>query len=326
MEEDVPIESKMITSRIASAQKAVEAQHFASRKHVLEYDDVMNKQRAAIYGMRKELLKGENQKERISKIVNGIVGSFVDQFCAESIRPDQYDLAGLQTSILNQFGVKFETEDFAGLRGPEIESRLDEMLAERYAGKEQMIGPENLRHAERIIMLNVVDNQWKDNLLSMDHLKEGIGLRGYGQKDPLIEYKKESYVMFQDMMDRIEDETIKFLYFMRVEAGAPPMPYPDEADEEEESEVDGHGSLNGHAPHPSPAEIEAARREAQKSVIDLTRNIQRKKDRELAELQFTSATGTTQQTQASKGAKVGRNDQCPCGSGKKYKKCHGANA
>jgi len=328
MEEDVPIESKLITSRIASAQKAVEAQHFASRKHVLEYDDVMNKQRTAVYGMRKLLLKGENQKERIVEIVHGIVRSFVDQYCAETIRPELYDLAGLQTAILNQFGLKFETEDVAGLRTLEIETKLNELLDQRYDEKEQMIGAENLRHAERIIMLNVVDNQWKDHLLSMDHLKEGINLRSYGQKDPLIEYKKESYVMFQDMMDRIEDETIKFLYFMRIEAGAPPMPYPEDPDEDDD-DSDPHarnGSPNGKGPHPSAAEIEAQNREAQKSVVDLTRNIQRKKDRELAELQFSSATGTTEQPQVSKGPKVGRNDLCPCGSGKKYKKCHGANA
>jgi preprotein translocase subunit SecA len=328
MEEDMPIESKLITSRIASAQKAVEAQHFASRKHVLEYDDVMNKQRTAVYGMRKQLLKGENQKERIVEIVHGIVRSFVDQYCAETIRPEQYDLTGLQTAVLNQFGLKFETEDVAGLKTVEIENKLDELLDQRYDEKEQMIGAENLRHAERIIMLNVVDNQWKDHLLSMDHLKEGINLRSYGQKDPLIEYKKESYVMFQDMMDRIEDETIKFLYFMRIEAGAPPMPYPEDAEDEEDDSGPHarNGSPNGKGPHPSAAEIEAQKREAQKSVVDLTRNIQRKKDRELAELQFTSATGTTEQPQVSKGPKVGRNDLCPCGSGKKYKKCHGANA
>jgi preprotein translocase subunit SecA len=328
MEEDVPIESKLITSRIASAQKAVEAQHFASRKHVLEYDDVMNKQRTAVYSMRKQLLKGDNQKQRIVDIVHGIVRSFVDQYCAETIRPDQYDLTGLQTAVLNQFGLKFETEDLAGLRTIEIENKLDELLDQRYDEKEQMIGAENLRHAERIIMLNVVDNQWKDHLLSMDHLKEGINLRSYGQKDPLIEYKKESYVMFQDMMDRIEDETIKFLYFMRIEAGAPPMPYPED-EEEEEDDSDAHarnGSPNGKGPHLSAAEVEAQKREAQKSVVDLTRNIQRKKDRELAELQFSSATGTSEQPQASKGPKVGRNDLCPCGSGKKYKKCHGATA
>jgi preprotein translocase subunit SecA len=330
MEEDVPIESGLITKRIAAAQKAVEAQHFASRKHVLEYDDVMNKQRQAVYGMRKLLLKGENQKERIVEIVHGIVSTFVDNFCAETIRPDQYDLPGLQTAILNQFGVKFETEELAGLKTLEIDKKLSELLDQRYDEKEQMIGADNLRHAERIIMLNVVDNQWKDHLLSMDHLKEGINLRSYGQKDPLIEYKKESYVMFQDMMDRIEDEAIKYLYFMRIEAGAPPMPYPEDAEEEEEDEAEPHGSLNGSAngkaPKLSAAEMEAQKREAQKSVVDLTRNIQRKKDRELAALQFTSATGTSEPAQASKGPKVGRNDLCPCGSGKKYKKCHGANA
>ena len=330
MEEDVPIESKLITSRIAQAQKAVEAQHFASRKHVLEYDDVMNKQRQAVYGMRKQLLTGENQKERIVEIVHGIVRAFVDQFCPETLRSDQYDLPGLQTAILNQFGVKLETDDFAGMKTLQVEAKLAELVDQRYDEKEQMVGAENLRHAERIIMLKMVDDQWKDHLLSMDHLKEGINLRSYGQKDPLIEYKKESFVMFQDMMDRIEDETIKFLYFMRIEVGGPPMPYPEDGDDDDDDSRGPQGSLNGSpngkSPHGNAAEIEAQKREAQKSVVDLTRNIQRKKDRELAELQFTSATGTTEQTQASKGPKVGRNDLCPCGSGKKYKKCHGANS
>jgi preprotein translocase subunit SecA len=277
--------------------------------------------------MRKQLLKGENQKERIVEIVHGIVRSFLDQFCPETLRVDQYDLPALQTAVLNQFGVKIETDNLVGLKGLELERKICEVLDERYDEKEQMIGAENLRHAERIIMLNVVDNQWKDHLLSMDHLKEGINLRSYGQKDPLIEYKKESFVMFQDMMDRIEDEAITFLYFMRIEAGEPPMPYPEEPDDDDDSgphAVNG-GSPNGKGPRQS-AEIEAQKREAQKSVVDLTRNIQRKKDRELAALQYTSATGTTEQSQASKGPKVGRNDLCPCGSGKKYKKCHGANA
>ena len=316
MEEDVPIESKLITSRIAAAQKAVEAQHFASRKHVLEYDDVMNKQRQAVYSMRRQLLEGDNQGQRISDIVNGIVGSFIDQFCPESVRSDQYDLAGLQTAVLNQFGIKLDIEAGSNAERGEIERQINEVLQERYAEKERMIGADNLRQAERIIMLNVVDNQWKDHLLSMDHLKEGIGLRGYGQKDPLIEYKKESFTMFQDMMDRIEDETIKFLYFMRIEGAesAVPVPYPELVDEEDEDLIEA-------AP---PAEM--PRREAQQSVLDLTRNIQRKKDKELAELQLNGSGGTTSQQPVSKGPKVGRNDLCPCGSGKKYKKCHGAAA
>jgi preprotein translocase subunit SecA len=349
MEEDVPIESRLITKRIAAAQKAVEAQHFASRKHVLEYDDVMNKQRQAVYSMRRQLLEGSNQKERILEIIRGIIGSFVDQFCSETVREDQYDLNGLQTAVLNQFGAKIELDQLANLNSREIEGKVDDLVIARYEEKEAMIGAENLRQAERIIMLNVVDNQWKDHLLSMDHLKEGIGLRGYGQKDPLIEYKKESFTMFQDMMDRIEDETIKYLFFMRVEFGAPggevPLPYPTD-DEDEDSDEDvprlyptggsrgGNGAepddeselvtVNAQAQAQHQAQLQAQQREAQQSVLDLTRNIQRKKDRELAGLQFTGGDGTAgNQPVSNKGPKVGRNEACPCGSGKKYKKCCG---
>ena len=322
MEEDVPIESGLITKRIAAAQKAVEAQHFASRKHVLEYDDVMNKQRQAVYSMRRQLLEGVTQKERILEIVRGIVGSFVDQFCPEGARNDQYDLTGVQTSILNQFGAKVEIDELSNKSRAEVEEYLNELMTERYEEKERVIGSENLRQAEQIIMLNVVDNQWKDHLLSMDHLKEGIGLRGYGQKDPLIEYKKESFTMFQDMMDRIEDETIRFLYFMRIElGGAPPIPYPELLEEDEDSE-----EIETEEQGPSAAEIAAKQREAQQSVIDLTRNIQRKKDRELAALQFSGSEGTSETEQSKNAPKVGRNELCPCGSGKKYKKCHGAAA
>ena len=166
--------------------------------------------------------------------------------------------------------------------------------------------------------------QWKDHLLSMDHLKEGIGLRGYGQKDPLIEYKKESFQMFQDMMDRIEDETIKYLYFMRIEIGGGPVPvpYPEPPDDEDEDGIEAIPE-----PQPTPAEIEAKKREAERSVIDLTRNIQRKKDREMAELQFSGGEpGDKPNTVERAASKVGRNELCPCGSGKKYKKCHGAAA
>jgi preprotein translocase subunit SecA len=154
----------------------------------------------------------------------------------------------------------------------------------------------------------------------MDHLKEGIGLRGYGQKDPLIEYKKESFTMFQDMMERIEDETIRYLYFMRIESGNVPLPYP-----EPEQEIEEYADET--EPEITPAQIEEQRRQAQQSVLDLTRNIHRKKDRELAELQFTGGDGAGQpKTVNNKGPKVGRNELCPCGSGKKYKKCHGAAA
>ncbi|MEJ7608377.1 MAG: preprotein translocase subunit SecA [Bryobacteraceae bacterium] len=191
MEEDVPIESRMITRRIAAAQKAVEAQNFAARKHLLEYDDVMNKQRQAVYTLRRNLLEGNEQKGRILEIVRGILGSFVDSRMPEGSQPHSWDLDGLQTDILTQFGVTLDLNAVREMDRAELEEHASEQLTRRYEEKEQMLGSDGaevLRQTERMIMLNVIDNQWKDHLLSMDHLKEGIGLRGYGQKDPLVEY------------------------------------------------------------------------------------------------------------------------------------------
>ena len=330
MEEDVPIESGIITKRIAAAQKAVEAQNFAARKHLLEYDDVMNKQRQAIYGMRRALLEGREQKERILEIVRGIVQSFVDIRCLEKEHPSAWDYTGLQTDVLTQFGLKIDTQELASMSRAEIEESLFEQLSKRFDEKESLIGQDVMRDAERVIILNVIDNQWKDHLLSMDHLKEGIGLRGYGQKDPLIEYKKESFGLFQDMMDRIEDETIRYLYFMQVSHGDefdggrgaangvskphPVLPFAeDEDDEEEEAEEE------------EPAPVVSSQQ--QRSMIDFTRNIERKKEKELAAMQFVGSGGvSTDNKPVVVANKVGRNDPCPCGSGKKYKKCHGTSS
>ncbi len=320
MEEDVPIESKLITKRIAAAQKAVEVQNFEARKHLLEYDDVMNKQRQAVYGMRRQLLEGLDQKERVLEMVRGALGAFIDLRCPEGTHPDTYDVSGLRTDVLSQFGYKIEQSDVAGLQREAIEEVVFEHLAQKYQQKEDLIGSDLMRQSERWIMLKVIDDQWKDHLLSMDHLKEGIGLRGYGQKDPLVEYKKESFTLFQDMMDRIEDETVRFLYFLQIshEPGAgsrPQMPF----------DVDENGYEEGEEEE-QPAATDQQRAMAQTSIQDFTRNIQRKKEKEMAELQMvggdSSANG--QNKQVIKGDKVGRNDPCPCGSGKKYKKCHGA--
>jgi preprotein translocase subunit SecA len=329
MEEDVPIESKMISKRIAAAQKAVEAQNFASRKHVLEYDDVMNKQRQAVYGMRRALLEGQDQKARINEIIEGILGGFIDLRLPPKGHAVNYDWHGLETDILTQFGVKIRTEDLMNLDRRQVEEEIKEQLVKKYQEKVDMVGEDLMRETERMIMLNVIDNQWKDHLLSMDHLKEGIGLRGYGQKDPLIEYKKESYIMFQDMMDRIEDEAIRYLFFIqRAESGPGPddpptnVPHPELwSDEEEGAESEGDGETEAVA---VAAGNEAAKKAAQNSVMDLTRNIQRKKQKELDQLQFVGgeASGAKQPVLAQK--KAGRNDPCPCGSGKKYKKCCGA--
>jgi preprotein translocase subunit SecA len=327
MEEDVPIESKLITRRIAAAQKAVEAQNFAARKHLLEYDDVMNKQRQAVYGMRRQLLEGKDQRDRILEIVRGILQSYIDVRAPEGSNPGTWELDGLRTDILSQFGVTIDIAAVAEMTREEMEEAIQEQLVKRYEEKEQMLGPDGtniMRETERIVMLNVIDNQWKDHLLSMDHLKEGIGLRGYGQKDPLVEYKKESFTLFQAMMDRIEDETIKFLFFMQpYEGGRPVSPYSEideyDADEElpelEPADAASNGSNGSAADH----------RAAQNAFEDFTRNIHRKKDKELAKIQLAGGDSTSGASQpVIKGSKVGRNDPCPCGSGKKHKKCCGS--
>jgi preprotein translocase subunit SecA len=285
----------------------------------------MNKQRQAVYGMRRQLIEGKEQRDRILDMVRGILQSYIDTRAPEGTHAGGWDLDGLRTDVLTQFGVTIDIAAVSEMSREEMEESIYEQLSKRYEEKEQMLGSDGaqiMRETERIIMLNVIDNQWKDHLLSMDHLKEGIGLRGYGQKDPLVEYKKESFKLFQAMMDRIEDETIKFLYFMQ--------PYDAQAHslaqrEVEEPEtlllgpvLDGaDGAANGSA---------AEHKAAQHAFEDFTRNIQRKKDKELAQLQFVGGDGSTtgDKQPVIKGQKVGRNEPCPCGSGKKYKKCCGA--
>ena len=313
MEEDVPIESRLITKRIAAAQKAVEAQNFAARKHLLEYDDVMNKQRKAVYGMRRSLLEGGEMRNKMMEYARGILQTFIDAKMPPESRPDQWDLQGLQTDVLNQYGVRIHVDSLAGLTREEVEERIFESIERRYKDKEALVGPEVMRETERIVMLNVIDAQWKDHLLSMDHLKEGIGLRGYGQKDPLVEYKKESFILFESMMDRIEDETIRYLFFLQaVEQTRPP--YLDDDDEDDDD-------LGDRQPVSVSAED---RRAAQASLADFTRRIERKKEKELDSISMVGTGSSVQQQPVLKSNKVGRNEPCPCGSGKKYKKCHGA--
>src|SRR6516165_6050400 len=211
-----------------SLQKAVEGQHFEARKHVLEYDDVMNKQRQAVYGLRRQLLEGLDQKELILEdYVRDILGGLLDKFCGKEVHPEDWDTKSLKNQIFTRFGVDIEKEGVEAdkLNRQELGDAIFDKLTERYEAKEQLIGPEAMRHHERIIMLSVIDQQWKDHLLSMDHLREGIGLRGYGQHDPLVEYKRESFDMFEAMMERFEEETVRYLYLMQViEAPSQPAP------------------------------------------------------------------------------------------------------
>ncbi len=312
MEEDVPIESGLITKRIAAAQKAVEAQNFAARKHLLEYDDVMNKQRQAVYGLRRGLLEGKNQREKITEIIDGMIATFVDSRLPEGTNPDAWDLTSLDTDLLTQFGVRVKPSDLAGQTREEIEDHVRDIVMKRYVEKEQMVGEEFMRQTEAMVTLHVIDNQWKDHLLSMDHLKEGIGLRGYGQKDPLIEYKKESFQLFQDMMDRIEDESIRILFFLQAEGGQLPFQQDDRYSDDEIPE------------EPEPVIAGGDRKAAQSAMVDFTRTVQRNKEREMESMQFVGGGEIATQTPVVKADKVGRNDPCPCGSGKKYKKCHGS--
>jgi preprotein translocase subunit SecA len=318
MEEGVPIESKLITRRIETAQKAVEAQHFESRKHLLEYDDVMNKQREAVYGLRRRLLEGLDQKDLILEdYVSAILAEQLEQHCPPKAHPDDWDIKGLKDAIFTRFGVDFLAEGVKpeSMNRAELGDAIFAKLKERYDSKEKLIGPEAMRHHERMIMLSVIDQQWKDHLLGMDHLKEGIGLRGYGQHDPLVEYKKESFDMFEAMMQRFQEDTVRYLYLMQIleRPTAPPAESIEAQDTAAPAHHDGDG--NGRRPH----------RMVSTSADDLEEAFMRRKRRELEQARMAGAGDAQPVQQVVRGQeKVGRNDPCPCGSGKKYKKCHGA--
>jgi len=325
MEEGIPIESKLITRRIEAAQKAVEAQNFEARKHLLEYDDVMNKQREAVYGLRRRLLEGLDQKDLILEdYVSGILGDLIDQCCPLKAHLEEWDLKGLKDGIFTRFGVDIYAEGIKPetLNRQELGDSIFDKLKERYAAKEHMIGPEAMRYHERMIMLSVLDSLWKDHLLNMDHLKEGIGLRGYGQHDPLVEYKRESFDMFEEMMKKFQEQTVQYLYLMQV------LERPPEGSAGPQA---GPGGPQGQGPDAGVPMLRPGGgngrppRQIATSVDDLEEAFQRKKRRELEQARM--AGGGEQKTvqQVVRGAeKVGRNDPCPCGSGKKYKKCHGA--
>jgi preprotein translocase subunit SecA len=219
MEEGVPIESKMISNRIEAAQKAVESQNFESRKHLLEYDDVMNKQREAVYGVRRRLLEGVEQRDLILEdYVGGILSTLLDEYAPETKHTDQWNLKGLGEKLIDQFGLNLAATGIKPLEisRHELGDAIFEQLKQEYAAKEKILSSETMRYHERMVMLSVIDGLWKDHLLAMDHLKEGIGLRGYAQRDPLVEYKRESYDMFEAMMLKFQEDTVRFLFRMQI--------------------------------------------------------------------------------------------------------------
>jgi len=302
MTEGVPIESRLISKRIENAQKAVEAQNFEARKHLLEYDDVMNKQRETIYNLRRSFLEGRDQKEFVLERADAIANELVETYCPREQHPDQWNVTQFSNEVLNQFGFdpKAVGMDFATLNHETVGEALLEKVRARYEEKEKLFGAPTLRWLERHILLDVVDAQWKDHLLTLDHLKEGIGLRGYGQKDPLVEFKKEAFILFDDLMNRIDTEAVRFLFLVRPAepTAAPSGP-----------------TTTSTAPKPT-----APRGLSQYSPEEM----ERRQKRQQQQLQFQAGSAPVEPPKPVRAAaKVGRNDPCPCGSGKKYKKCHG---
>jgi preprotein translocase subunit SecA len=323
MTEGVPIESKLISSRIENAQKSVEAQNFDARKHLLEYDDVMNKQRETIYAIRRSALEGKDQRDYVLGIAEDVAVELVERYCPREQHPGQWNTTPFLAEVHSQFGVdaKAAGADPATLNHDELVGATVEAVKNRYAEKEKQFSPDLLRWLERRIILDVVDTQWKDHLLSLDHLKEGIGLRGYGQKDPLVEFKKEAFILFEDMMARIDNETVRYLFHVQIQQSEAPQPQPQQPRPEPPRRQPPSGAMAAAASAAARAEETPAR------LPDFARALERKQERQQKDLQFqTGAAQAEAPKPVRAGAKVGRNDPCPCGSGKKYKKCHGADA
>jgi preprotein translocase subunit SecA len=321
MEEGVPIEHKMVTNAIARAQKQVEAQNFSVRKHLLEYDDVMNKQRESIYALRRELLEGKihitdedavDTREYLITLAEELLDSTVETYAGADVDPEERDFDAMKQAVGEIYGIDpadLNGVDLEGMRPEEITDALWAPILQKYETKETLVPTDILRRVERDIMLQIVDAQWKDHLYSLDHLKEGIGLRGYGQRDPLVEYKKESFALFQAMKDRVEEEIVRYLWRLTpvsgddaAGAGAPIRPTQPRRPPQQLTL-----SSPQSAPPPSPfgairgnAPAQGTPRPARTGGDDVVKQVKRDEP------------------------KVGRNDPCPCGSGKKYKKCHGA--
>jgi preprotein translocase SecA subunit len=303
MEEGMPIEHRLITRAIRNAQEKVEAHNFDIRKHLLEYDDVLNKQREVIYGRRRDILGRDDLKEDVLELAMGIAEDLVAGFVEGDTASEEWDWKALDDAVFAQFNLRLQIPESerSGLTVGALEDIVAERVRQAYDAREQTFGAPIMRHLEKLIMLQTLDALWKDHLLGMDHLKEGIGLRGYGQVNPLQAYQKEGYDMFEDMIRRMEADAVEKLMSVQlrmenarpVAVGAAP----------------GAAPAGAPAPGPVPAEIEELeRRQRQAARVTLSHGAQEAQKVE---------------TVRRDADKVGRNDPCPCGSGKKYKKCHG---
>ena len=300
MEKGVAIESKTVSKQIERAQKAVEARNFETRKHVLKYDDVMNRQRETIYGLRRQLMFEPEHREYLlgeNGVARDLLHDLTDSMLSLTVAPDQWDVNTYAAEIESIYAIDPARDagvNFKTMKPDEIQELIWQKASANYAEKEKLAGGESLRAYERYIMLNIIDSQWKDHLLSIDHVKQGIGLVGYGQKDPLVEYKKQSFDMFQDMLDRIDTNTVKALF-----------------------------------------NLEIVQRDEQEEIERLERLEMQRARRQAAGMAFTGAMSGAEAAGAEAARhtpfvrdtpKMKPNDPCHCGSGKKFKKCHGAGA
>ena len=277
LEEDQPIEANMLTKQIENAQRKVEGHNFSIRKNVLQYDDVMNKQREIIYGQRRKVLNGESLRDSFLKMFETIADTIVNLYCSENLYPEQWDWESIRSFTEGAYvplgSLDFSKEDIESLTKESLREKILELITKRYEEKEEELGSELMRELERVVLLRIVDQKWMDHIDAMEQLKHGIGLRAYGQRDPVIEYKFESYDMFEEMNRNIQFDAVKVI-------------------------------LNTHLNR----EQEAPKREKVAEPIEASHGDDVKKP-----------------VVKSQKEKVGRNDLCPCGSGKKYKKCCGAN-
>jgi preprotein translocase subunit SecA len=299
MEKGVAIESRTVSKQIERAQKAVEARNFETRKHVLKYDDVMNKQRETIYGLRRQLMFEPEHREYLlgeNGVAKDLLQDLTSSFLNSQVTPDKWDVDTYAAEIESIYAIDPARDadvDFKTMNADEIEAAIWKVASARYAEKEKLAGEESLRAYERYIMLNIIDSQWKDHLLSIDQVKQGIGLVGYGQKDPLVEYKKQSFDMFQDMLDRIDTNTTKALFHLEI------------VQQDDQAEIERLERL----------ERQRARRQAAGMAFT-------------GAMAGATAGGDTEVVRHTPFVrdqpKVKPNEPCYCGSGKKFKKCHGA--
>ncbi len=277
MAEDEPIEHRMISKAIENAQSRVEAQNFSTRKHLLEYDDVMNQQREVIYRQRREALRGADLKTVVQDMIEDLLEDLVQECSNEKTYAEDWDLDKLNVECARLFGLQkgFTVESLGDITQADLLDHLLEAVQQRYEAREREFGPTVMQDLQNYILLQTVDSYWKDHLLNMDHLKEGIGLRGYGQQDPLVAYKREAHQVFQEMIERVKEETVRLLFHIQIQREDQVQQL---RQEQEEQPMFYEAAGGGSAPRPQAVK---------------------------------------------KSGKVGRNDPCPCGSGKKYKKCHG---